>query len=297
MPFLEHLIELRDRLLRVVLAVVIVLVALLPFANPLYSWLAEPLLRHMPAGTSMIATEVASPFLTPFKLTLVLAVFLAMPFALYQVWAFVAPGLYRHERRFALPLLVSSIALFYLGMAFAYYVVFPIIFGFFTATAPEGVTVMTDINKYLDFVLTLFFAFGVAFEVPIATVLLVWTGITTPEALARMRPYIIVGAFVIGMLITPPDVFSQTFVALPMVALFEVGIVVSRLLQRSRGQGGEEDPEAEMDRADAEARAAAQAERTTQAPLTDAEMDRELDRAIAEEEALRRKPPGPDAPT
>jgi sec-independent protein translocase protein TatC len=301
MPFLEHLIELRDRLLRIVLAVVVVLAGLLPFANPLYSWLAQPLLRHMPAGTSMIATEVASPFLTPFKLTLVLAVFVAMPFALYQAWAFIAPGLYRHERRFALPLLASSVALFYLGMAFAYYVVFPIIFGFFTATAPEGVQVMTDINKYLDFVLTLFFAFGVAFEVPIATILLVWTGLTTPQALARARPYVIVGAFVIGMLITPPDVFSQTFVALPMVVLYEAGIVLSRALMKARRDTSDDEPEAEADRADAADRAQPPAgdARVVPAdqPLTGEALDRELDRAIAEEDSLGRgtgeRPPAP----
>ena len=317
MPFLEHLIELRDRLLRVILAVVVVLAVLLPFANPLYSWLAQPLLRHMPAGTTMIATEVASPFLTPFKLTLVLAVFLAIPIALHQAWAFVAPGLYRHERRFALPLLVSSVLLFYLGMAFAYYVVFPIIFGFFTATAPEGVQVMTDINKYLDFVLTLFFAFGVAFEVPIATLLLVWTGITTPDALARARPYVIVGAFVIGMLITPPDVFSQTFVAVPMIILYQAGIMIARAAVKARGSEGED--EAEADRADAADRAQAaapatnpvegtrpligqthaaeqgQATASAASPATGTqslsaeELDRELDRAITEEDALGRR--------
>jgi sec-independent protein translocase protein TatC len=288
MPFLEHLIELRDRLLRVVAAVAVFLVVLLPFANPLYSLLAEPLLRHMPEGTSMIATEVASPFLTPFKLTLVLAVFLAMPVALYQAWAFIAPGLYRHEKRLALPLLVSSVLLFYLGMAFAYFVVFPLIFGFFTATAPEGVAVMTDINKYLDFVLTLFFAFGVAFEVPIATILLVLAGVTTPDDLLRMRPYIIVGAFVIGMVLTPPDVFSQTFLAVPMWLLFEVGVVLARMALRARGDASDE-PEAAEDLADAAARAEHPATPDPASPLTPEEMDRELDRAIAEEERLAGK--------
>ncbi len=294
MPFLEHLIELRDRLLRVVLAVLVLVIALLPFANSLYSFLAEPLLRHMPAGTTMIATEVASPFLTPFKLALVTAVFLSMPVVLYQAWAFIAPGLYQHERRFALPLLVSSIALFYLGMAFAYFVVFPIIFGFFTATAPEGVTVMTDISKYLDFVLTLFFAFGVAFEVPIAVLLLIWTGLTTVETLVRIRPYFIVGAFVIGMLITPPDIFSQTFVAVPMVVLFEAGIVLARATSRARAKAKER-AEAE---ADASRSAGAGPGTSTQAsgpPVVEDDVEREFDQAIAEEAALSR-PPSPQPP-
>jgi sec-independent protein translocase protein TatC len=292
MPFLEHLIELRDRLLRVVLAVLVLVIALLPFANSLYSFLAEPLLRHMPAGTTMIATEVASPFLTPFKLALVTAVFLSMPVVLYQAWAFIAPGLYQHERRFALPLLVSSIALFYLGMAFAYFVVFPIIFGFFTATAPEGVTVMTDISKYLDFVLTLFFAFGVAFEVPIAVLLLIWTGLTTVETLVRIRPYFIVGAFVIGMLITPPDIFSQTFVAVPMVVLFEAGIVLARATSRARAKAKER-AEAE---ADANRSAGADPGTSTRAngpPVVEDDVEQEFDQAVAEEAALNRPPPQP----
>ncbi len=292
MPFLEHLIELRDRLLRVVLAVLVIVIALLPFANSLYSFLAEPLLRHMPAGTTMIATEVASPFLTPFKLALVTAVFLSMPVVLYQAWAFIAPGLYRHERRFALPLLVSSIFLFYLGMAFAYFVVFPIIFGFFTATAPEGVTVMTDISKYLDFVLTLFFAFGVAFEVPIAVLLLIWTGLTSVETLVRIRPYFIVGAFVIGMLITPPDIFSQTFVAIPMVVLFEAGIFLARATNRARAKAKER-AEAE---ADANRSAGADPGTSTRAngpPVVEDDVEQEFDQAVAEEAALNRPPPQP----
>ena len=314
MPFLEHLLELRDRLLRMVLAVLGGVIVLLPFANSLYSYLAEPLLRHMPAGATMIATEVASPFLAPFKLALVAAVFLAMPVILYQAWAFIAPGLYQKERRFALPLLVSSILLFYLGMAFAYYVVFPIIFGFFTATAPEGVTVMTDISKYLDFVLTLFFAFGVAFEVPIAVLLLIWTGFTSVETLTRIRPYFIVGAFVVGMVITPPDVFSQTFVALPMVVLFEAGIFLARVTARAQAKR----------EAEAEARAKAhpvsrvpaitgpatgtESETTDtgegtgtssgpgEPPVVEDDIESELDQAIAEETALNRQPPRPADP-
>jgi sec-independent protein translocase protein TatC len=229
MTFVEHLVELRDRLLRIVLAVLCFLVVLFPFANDLYAVLAEPLLRHLPEGTSMIATQVASPFLTPFKLTLVLSIFLAMPVVLYQVWSFVAPGLYKHERRLVLPLMVTSSLLFYLGMAFAYFVVFPLMFAFFQAVAPEGVAIMTDITAYLDFVLKIFFAFGLAFEVPVATILLVWTGFTTPAALTAKRPYIIVGAFVLGMMLTPPDIISQTLLALPMWVLFELGILFSKI--------------------------------------------------------------------
>ena len=229
MTFVEHLVELRDRLLRIVLAVLCFLVVLFPFANDLYAILAEPLLRHLPEGTSMIATQVASPFLTPFKLALVLSIFLAMPVVLYQIWAFVAPGLYKHERRLIFPLMVTSSVLFYLGMAFAYFVVFPLMFAFFQAVAPEGVAIMTDITAYLDFVLKIFFAFGLAFEVPVATILLVWTGFTTPSALGAKRPYIIVGAFVLGMLLTPPDIISQTLLALPMWLLFELGVIFSKI--------------------------------------------------------------------
>tara|TARA_Y100000588_G_scaffold302798_1_gene325150 strand:+ start:325 stop:1098 length:774 start_codon:yes stop_codon:yes gene_type:complete len=229
MTFVDHLVELRDRLLRALLTVVLVLLCLFPFANDLYAVLAAPLLRHLPEGTTMIATEVASPFLTPFKLALVLSVFVAMPMILYQLWAFVAPGLYKKEKKLVFPLMVSSSLLFYLGMAFAYYVVFPLMFAFFQAVAPDGVAIMTDISKYLDFVLKIFFAFGLAFEVPIATILLVWTGFTTPEALTAKRPYVVVGAFVLGMLLTPPDMISQTLLALPMWALFELGIVFSKM--------------------------------------------------------------------
>jgi len=237
-PFLSHLVELRDRLLRILLIVGLIFIALIPFANRLYTLLAAPLLAHMPASSSMIATEVASPFLTPFKLTLIVAMFLAIPVILYQAWAFMAPGLYRHERRLMLPLLVSSTLLFYVGMAFAYYVVMPLVFNFLTSTAPEGVTVMTDISKYLDFVLKMFFAFGVAFEVPVATFLLVMTGAITPDKLAGMRPYIVVAAFVIGMLLTPPDVISQTLLAIPMWLLFEAGLFFSRIVLRKRAETG-----------------------------------------------------------
>jgi len=231
-PFVSHLIELRDRLLRALAVVALFFLALFPFANDIYIWVASPLMAHLPAGTSMIATEVASPFLTPFKLSLVAAFFLSIPYTLYQMWAFIAPGLYAHEKRLVLPLVASSTLLFYVGMLFAYYVVFPLVFAFLTGTVPDGVTVATDIAKYLDFILTLFFAFGMAFEVPIATFILVWMGVTTPENLVQKRPYIIVGAFSLGMLLTPPDVISQTLLALPMWLLFEAGVIAAKLFGR-----------------------------------------------------------------
>ena len=238
LPLVAHLTELRDKLLRAILAVLVMFLCLFPFANEIYSFVSEPLRTLLPEGATMIATEVASPFLTPFKLTLMAAVFLAIPYVLYQVWSFIAPGMYKHEKRLAIPLLVSSVLLFYAGASFAYFVVFPLIFLFFTSVGPEGITMMTDINSYLDFVLKLFFAFGLAFEIPIAAVLMIWTGITTPEALAKKRPYIIVGCFVFGMLLTPPDIISQALLAIPMWMLFEVGVFFGRFIQR-------EDPEAE----------------------------------------------------
>ena len=200
-PFISHLVELRDRLLKVVLVVIVIFLCLTPFANMLFTALSGPLKAHLPEGSSMVAIDVASPFFTPFKLALVMSIFIAMPFILYQLWAFVAPGLYLHERKRVIPLLVSSTALFYIGAAFAYFVVFPLVFGFLTHTAPQGVEVMTDISRYLDFVLMLFFAFGIAFEVPVFTVLLVWTGMVSQKSLRQKRPYIIVGAFVVGMLL------------------------------------------------------------------------------------------------
>ena len=244
-PFISHLVELRDRLLRMVVAVVLVFLVLFPFANDLYTFIAEPIRAQLPEGSQMIATQVASPFLTPFKLALVVAVFVAMPYLLYQFWGFVAPGLYTHEKRLAVPLLASSIVLFYLGMLFAYAVVFPLVFGFFTAVTPAGVAQMPDIAFYLEFVLKLFFAFGIAFEIPIATILLVAIGATTPEALRAKRPYVIVAVFVAGMLLTPPDVISQTLLALPMWLLFEAGIFFSRFFARGdedTDEGGAPDP-------------------------------------------------------
>ncbi|MEM8563146.1 MAG: twin-arginine translocase subunit TatC [Pseudomonadota bacterium] len=239
LPLVAHLTELRDRLLRAILSVLVVFIALFPFANEIYAFVSEPLRALLPPGSTMIATEVAAPFLTPFKLTLFTAIFIAIPYVLYQIWSFIAPGMYKHEKRLALPLLASSVALFYAGAAFAYFVVFPLIFAFFTSVGPADVTIMTDINSYLNFVLKLFFAFGLAFEIPIAAVLMISTGVTTPENLAKKRPYIIVGCFVLGMLLTPPDIISQSLLALPMWILFELGIYFGRLITRNRPQEAE----------------------------------------------------------
>ncbi len=227
-PLIAHLAELRSRLLRSLACVGLVFLGLAFFSDQLYTAIATPLLAKLPANSSMIATEVAAPFLVPFKLTLFVAVFIAMPYLLYQAWAFVAPGLYEKEQRFVLPLLLTSIVLFYLGIAFAFFIVFPLLFAFLTAVAPTGVTVMTDIGHYLNFILKMFFAFGLAFEVPIATILLIKTGFTTRAALSEKRPYIIVGAFAIGMLLTPPDVISQILLATPVWVLFELGLFLSR---------------------------------------------------------------------
>jgi sec-independent protein translocase protein TatC len=235
-PLIAHLSELRDRLLRIVLAVLICALGLMPFANTIYTFVAEPLRRYLPEGTSMIATEIASTFLTPFKLVLVSAFCLAMPVILHQLWRFIAPGMYRHEKRIAAPLLISSVVLFYAGLAFAYYVVFPLVFGFFSGITPEGVNYTPDIASFLDTALKLFLAFGIAFEIPIATVLLIVSGVTTAQDLAQKRPYVIIGCFVFGMLLTPPDVISQMLLAVPMWLLFEVGIVFGRLVKKKQAE-------------------------------------------------------------
>ncbi len=235
--FISHLVELRSRLLRMLIGVLAVFLCLFPFANPIYSFLAGPLTRHLPAGSSMIAIDVASPFLIPFKLVLMLAVVIAVPWILYQAWAFVAPGLYRHERRLVFPILVSGTVLFYAGMAFAYCVMFPLAFGFLLGTAPEGVAVMTDIARYLDFVLVIFLAFGIAFQVPVVTIVLVILDLVTPQDLAAKRPYVIVGAFIIGAFLTPPDVISQTLLAVPIWLLFELGLLFSKLMVRRKLEG------------------------------------------------------------
>ena len=234
MPLIAHLTELRTRLLRCVVSVLLIFAGLFYFAQDIYALVAAPLRAYLPEGATMIATGVASPFLTPFKLTMVVSLFLSMPVILQQIWGFIAPGLYKHEKRIAVPLIISSIVLFYAGMAFAYFVVFPIMFGFFASVTPQGVEMMTDIGQYLDFVLTLFFAFGVAFEIPVATFLLVWIGIVDVATLRKNRPYVIVGCFLVGMLLTPPDIFSQTLLAIPMWFLFEIGVLFGGIIQKER---------------------------------------------------------------
>lgn len=227
---ISHLVELRQRLVYAIAAIFVVFVCLVPFAQEVYTFVAQPMIDSLPSGQQMIATGVATPFLTPFKTTLLAALFVAMPVVIFQVWRFVAPGLYRSEKRFAVPLVFSSIVLFYCGTAFAYFLVFPLVFEFFSYAVPQGVVQAPDINQYLDFVLTIFFAFGLAFEVPIATFMLVWSRLVTIEALGKVRPYIFLGAFVVGMFLTPPDIISQTLLAVPMYLLYEGGIIMSRLL-------------------------------------------------------------------
>jgi len=239
---MSHLVELRGRLLKISAAVIVVFLFLFPFSGKIFSFVSEPLREVLPGG-SLIAMGVASPLLTPLKLTFFVALCVAMPIVLYQAWAFVAPGLYRKEKHFAIPLLASSILLFYAGVAFAYFVVFPLMFGFFTGIAPDGVEVMTDISLYLDFITTIVLAFGLAFEVPIATVLVVWTGLTTPKKLGAARAYVLLGAFIVGMLLTPPDVISQTLLAIPVYLLYELGIFMSRFFV-SRAEETNEDSEA-----------------------------------------------------
>ena len=234
---ISHLLELRTRLLRAVGAVTVVLIPLAFFSNQLFTLIARPLIEKLPEGASLIATSVVSPFMTPLKLSLVAALFVAMPVVLYQIWAFVAPGLYRHEKRFALPLFVTSVVLFYVGVGFAYYVVFPLMFAFLTATAPEGVRIMTDMASYLDFALLLFFAFGVAFEMPVATVLLVASGLVSVDKLRKNRGYVLLGIFVVAAFLTPPDAISQTFMAVPMYVLYELGILLAVFLERQRSRG------------------------------------------------------------
>lgn len=295
--FVSHLVELRDRLLRIVLAVLIIFLCLFYFANDIYELLAEPLIRQLPKGSGMIATGVISPFLTPFKLTLVVSVFIAIPFILYQMWAFIAPGLYQHERKLVYPLLFSSTVLFYLGMTFAYFVVFPLVFGFIATTTPEGVAQAPDIALYLDFALKLFFAFGIAFEVPIATILVIWSGLTTAESLKKKRPYIIVAAFVVGMLLTPPDIISQTLLALPMWILFELGLIMSKMYTRKEVEDEENSDSQQTQTATDSEKPASETAGSNAGGIVDeeyhelseAEMDAELDR-IEEEEDFEHDP-------
>lgn len=258
---ITHLVELRDRMIKIVIGVVVVLFCLFPFANEIYAFIAEPLLKHLPEQSSMVAIDVASPFLTPFKMVMLLSVVITVPWILYQFWGFVAPGLYKHEKRLVMPLLVSSSLLFYLGMVFAYFVVFPLVFGFLTSAAPEGVSVMTDISRYLDFITKMFIAFGVAFEVPVLTIILVLTGITSVAALSAARSYIIVAAFIVGMLLTPPDIISQVLLAIPVWLLFELGLLLSKFLVKNKVDK-EKETEATSNRF---------------RPMTEEEMDLELD--------------------
>jgi sec-independent protein translocase protein TatC len=237
---ISHLMELRDRLMRAVIAIAVLFIPCAFFSKQLFTLIAMPLMAKMPQGTSMIATSVVAPVMAPLKLALFVALFAAMPYVLYQVWAFVAPGLYKREKRFAIPLVVSSIVLFYAGVAFAYFVVFPLMFGFLTSTAPVGVQVMTDMTNYLDFVVLLFFAFGIAFEIPVATVLLASTGLVRVETMAKNRGYVVLGIFVVAAFLTPPDAISQSFMAVPMYLLYEVGIVLSRFLLKEKKKAPEE---------------------------------------------------------
>lgn len=263
--FMSHLLELRDRLLRMVLVVLVIFLSLFSFSEQIFTFVANPLLELMPEGTSMIATGVASPFLVPFKLVMMVSVFIAVPYLLYQIWSFVAPGLYQNEKRLAVPILISSVILFYCGVAFAYLVLFPLLFKFLIAISPAGVSMMTDIGQYLDFIIAIFFAFGIAFEMPIATFLLIAIGVTTPDALAAKRAYIIVGVFVVGMLLTPPDVISQTILAIPMWLLFESGLIMARVMLKKKPEDEDEDEDEYSD-------------------MTDDEMEAELDR-IDDDEA------------
>ena len=297
---MDHLVELRDRLLHMVLAILIVFVALFAFAEDIFTLAADPLLALMPEGTSMIATGVTSPFLVPFKLVLLLSVLLTIPYLLHQIWSFIAPGLYRHEKRMAGPLLVSSVVLFYCGIAFAYFIIFPILFGFFIGIAPEGVAVMTDIGQYLDFIIAIFLAFGIAFEVPVATFLLIAAGITTPDKLAGKRPYIIIGAFVVGMLLTPPDVISQSLLAVPIWLLFELGLIMSRIflkdeleeniiMQNDEFELTEESEYFHEGEMPEDLSSAEQSTATHDEPeLSDEEMEKLFDEAEQEEEENRR---------
>ncbi|GEK08108.1 twin-arginine translocase subunit TatC [Pseudoalteromonas sp. McH1-7] len=226
--FIAHLVELRNRLMKALMSVFIIFVALVYFANDIYAFVAAPLVESLPSNTTMIATDVTAPFFAPFKLTLFVSLFAAVPFILHQIWGFIAPGLYQHEKRMLIPILLSSVLLFYGGIAFCYFVVMPIILGFFTSVGPEMMTLSPDISSYLGFILKLFFAFGIAFEIPVAIMLICWSGMTTTASLKAKRPYVVVGAFVIAMFLTPPDVLSQTLLALPMLLLFEVGLILAR---------------------------------------------------------------------
>ncbi|CAN8140017.1 sec-independent protein translocase protein TatC [uncultured Thiomicrorhabdus sp.] len=294
MTLVQHLLDLKTSLTRGILAIIVVFLFLFPFANEIYTYIAEPLTRYLPEDTSMIATAVASPFLTPFKLSFVLAIYIAMPFLLYQLWRFIAPALYSHEKQLIGPVLFFSSFLFYSGGAFAYYVVFPLVFGFLSTTAPEGVTIATDIAAYLDFVIKMFFAFGMAFEVPIITVLLILTGMVRAEKLAHARPYIVVGAFVIGMLLTPPDIISQTLLAVPMWLLFELGLLIGGYIVKKRGLDKDEDdvdydedpydmPESQAGQQRAQATSSTNSQQTSTTQTQTSQAIQELDQRYADQ--------------
>lgn len=234
--FFSHLLELRNRLLKIVAGIFVVMLALVPFANDIYQFLATPLLQALPEGGQMIATEVTTPFFVPLKVVMLVAFIISSPYTLYQIWAFIAPGLYSNERHLVAPLVITSVLLFLCGIAFAYFLVFPVVFAFITSTAPEGVAVMTDIGKYLDFAIALFIAFSLAFETPVAVVLMVAAGMVSVAALKQARAYVIVGAFVVGAIITPPDIISQFMLAIPMWVLYEIGILVAAVIQQKKQQ-------------------------------------------------------------
>lgn len=270
--FISHLVELRDRLIRALVFVLVIFLGLVNWARDIYTLLAAPMLAALPEGGQMIATDVAGAFFVPMKVTMMVAFLISLPYVLYQAWAFVAPGLYAHEKKLALPLLAASVLLFFIGMGFAYFIVFPTVFAFINAFAPEGVAVMTDIDKYLSFVLSTFLAFGITFEVPVVVIVLVRIGLVSVEKLKEIRPYIIVGAFVVGAIFTPPDVLSQFMLAVPMWLLYELGIVMAQIIGKSeRADEGSYQP----------------AGQSASQPMSEAEMDRELDRAEAESTANR----------
>ncbi|MCG8313382.1 MAG: twin-arginine translocase subunit TatC [Pseudomonadales bacterium] len=234
MPLIEHLVELRDRILKALMLTLVIFAGLFYFANDIYNFVSLPIREQLPEGTTMIATDITATFFAPFKLTLVVAIFLAMPFILHQFWKFVSPGLYAHEKKLALPVLFLSVILFYSGIAFAHFVIFPLVMKFFTTIGPEFVSVTPDISQYLGIALKLFFAFGLAFEIPVVTMVLIWSGVASVETLSKQRPYIVVGCFIFGMLLTPPDPFSQSMLAIPMWMLFEVGLLFGRLGGKSK---------------------------------------------------------------
>ena len=244
LTLIDHLVELRDRILKSIIAIVVIFLALFYFANDIYTFVASPLMEALPEGTSMIAIDPTSPFFAPFKLTFYVAFLIAAPYVLYQLWSFIAPGLYKNEKSVAIPLFISSVLLFYGGIAFALFVLFPFAFAFFISVAPEGIAVAPDINSVLSFALTIFLAFGIAFEVPIAVFICIWTGLADPDSLAEKRPYVIVGCFIVGMLLTPADPFTQSMLAVPMWLLFEVGIIAGRMI-RKRQEAEEEEQQVE----------------------------------------------------